>query len=149
MQLRVTAVTVAAAALGLLSGAPAQAQVRTYDHQDPARSGCWNSAHVARTGTLVRHHGHHPAGRINLWWSPRCRTNWVEVTTDSKAGGTIQLYTADRRRDVFDFRPGNNGRHWGNMLQAARTCAWGEVTVRWNSGRALQTGSGGTAKACG
>ncbi|MFI6742626.1 hypothetical protein ACIBI9_57835 [Nonomuraea sp. NPDC050451] len=104
---------------------------------------------MVRTGTLVRHHGHSAAGRIHLWWSPRCKTNWVEIKTDSKASGTIYLYTADRKRDAYDYKPGNNGRHWGNMLRANKTCAWGEVTVQWNGGRNGQTGSGGTAKACG
>ncbi|MFF4625365.1 DUF2690 domain-containing protein [Nonomuraea jabiensis] len=150
MQLRVVAIAVAAMTAVLPAGAPAYAQANAYDHQDPAESGCWNSAQVVRTGTLVRHRGHSAAGRIHLWWSPRCKTNWVEITTDAKASGTIYLYTGDRRRDAYDYKPGNNGRHWGNMLRAPRTCAWGRVTVEWNAGRRnVQTGSGGTAKACG
>ncbi|MGW4966048.1 DUF2690 domain-containing protein [Nonomuraea sp. NPDC004186] len=150
MQLRVAAIAVATMTAVLPAQAPAYAQATAYDHQDPADTGCWNSAQVVRTGTLARHQPRGAAGRIHLWWSPRCKTNWVEIRTDSKASGTIYVYTVDNRRDAYDFKPGNNGRHWGNMLRAPRTCAWGRVEVEWNPGRrSVQTGSGGTAKACG
>ncbi|WP_188191286.1 DUF2690 domain-containing protein [Nonomuraea sp. SYSU D8015] len=151
MKLRVAATAVgAAAAMALVAGSPAHAQAaHRYDHKDPYRSGCGNSARVVETADIKsRIHGE--VGTIKLMWSGKCKTNWVEIRTAKSATGTIRLYTGKGRTtkvakiDTFSFKKGNGGRHWGNMLYANNVCAWGSVSVQWNGGRGGQNGSGMT-----
>jgi hypothetical protein len=140
---------IAVGAVTLLAGSPAQAQaaLKPYDHQDPYRSGCGNSARVVKTAAIKsRIHGE--VGTIKLMWSGRCQTNWTEVKTASSARGTINVYTADGRHNRFSFKAGNGGRHWGDMLSAKDMCAWGSVSIQWNGGNGGQNGQGTTGKAC-
>ncbi|MFI6733952.1 DUF2690 domain-containing protein [Nonomuraea sp. NPDC050451] len=147
MKLRVTATVVGAVAAVLLAGGPANAQAKPYDHQDPAKSGCWNSAKVVRSA-VIKSRLEPNVGTIKLWWSGKCKTNWVEIRTASSATGTISVYAKDGRYDQFRFKAGNKGRHWGNMIWANNMCAWGSASIQWNGGRGGQNGSGTTGKAC-
>ncbi|MEV0348810.1 DUF2690 domain-containing protein [Nonomuraea sp. NPDC050680] len=150
MKLRVTAIAVGAVAAALLTISPASAQAtaKPYDHKDPYTTGCGNSAKIVKTGSITsRANG--KVGTIQLWWSGRCKTNWIEIRTATSASGSINVYTADGRYDRFAFKKGNGGRHWGNMLWANNMCAWGGASVQWNGGRGGQNGAGTTAKACG
>ncbi|MCA2225529.1 DUF2690 domain-containing protein [Nonomuraea aurantiaca] len=150
MKFRVTAIAVGAVAAALLTISPASAQAagrNYYDHKDPYTTGCGNAAKVVRTGSLSnRIDG--KVGTIQLWWSGRCKTNWIEIRTASSAHGTISVYT-DKGYDRFSFKQGNGGRHWGNMMYGNNMCAWGSASVVFGSGRGGQNGSGGTTKACG
>ncbi|MEV0233180.1 DUF2690 domain-containing protein [Nonomuraea sp. NPDC050786] len=146
MKLRVAAAAVGAMAAVLLAGTPANAQAKPYDHQDPAKSGCWSSAKVVRTADIKMRR--ESVGTIKLWWSFKCKTNWVEIRTSSTATGTISVYAGDGRSDTFSFKAGNKGRHWGNMVWAENMCAYGKASVRWNGGRGGQIGNGSTTKAC-
>ncbi|MCK2221136.1 YjfA family protein [Actinomadura sp. ATCC 31491] len=150
MKLRVVATAVGAAAVTLLAGSPAVAQaaaLKPYDHKDPYRSGCGNSARAVRTAPInSRANGR--VGTIKLMWSGKCKTNWTEITTATSASGMISVYR-NGASDTFHFKKGNGGRHWGNMLYANNVCAWGSATVQWNGGRGGQNGSGSTGKACG
>ncbi|MER6514658.1 DUF2690 domain-containing protein [Nonomuraea sp. NPDC001636] len=149
MRVRVvaTAIGALAAALVAVSPASAQAAAKPYDHQDPYKSGCGNSARVVKTAAInSRING--KVGTIKLMWSGKCKTNWTEISTASSATGSINIYTADGRSDRFAFHAGNGGRHWGNMLWANNMCAWGGAAVQWNGGRGGQNGSGSTSKAC-
>jgi hypothetical protein len=132
----VTAIAVGAVAAALLTISPASAQAagrNYYDHKDPYTTGCGIDGKV---------------GTIQLWWSGRCKTNWIEIRTASSAHGTISVYT-DKGYDRFSFKQGNGGRHWGNMMYGNNMCAWGSASVVFGSGRGGQNGSGGTTKACG
>lgn len=134
-------------ALVLLSPTAAQAAAKPYDHQDPYRSGCGNSARVVKTAAITsRANGR--VGTVKLMWSGRCQTNWIEINTVTSGSGQISLHTADGRSDTFRYRAGNRGRHWGDMLWAKDMCAWGSATVQWNGGRGGQNGYGTTPKAC-
>ncbi|MEW9547131.1 DUF2690 domain-containing protein [Nonomuraea sp. NPDC050783] len=147
MKLRVVATAVGAAAVTLLAGSPAHAAMKPYDHKDPYRSGCGNSARVVRTAAITsRANG--KVGTVKLMWSGKCKTNWVEISTGTSMSGTINVYTADGRYDAFSFKKGNGGRHWGDMLWANNMCAWGGASVQWNGGRGGQNGAGTTGKAC-
>ncbi|MEV1170195.1 DUF2690 domain-containing protein [Nonomuraea sp. NPDC049784] len=148
MKLRVAATAVGALAAALLAVAPANAQAKPhpYDHQDPAKSGCWNSAKVVRTADIKSRV--EKVGTIKLWWSFKCKTNWVEIRSSSSATGTISVYAADKRYDQFRFKAGNKGRHWGNMVEANNMCAYGTVSLQWNGGRGGQNASGSTTRAC-
>ncbi|MFD1542115.1 DUF2690 domain-containing protein [Nonomuraea guangzhouensis] len=152
MKLRVTAIAVGAAAAALLTVAPVSAQAAApkhyfYDHKDPYTTGCGNAAQVVRTGSLSnRVDGR--VGTVQLWWSSKCKTNWIEIRTAASAHGTISVYTDDRY-DRFSFKQGNGGRHWGNMLYGNDMCAWGSASVVFGSGRGGQNGAGTTPKACG
>lgn len=148
MKFRVAATAMGAVAAVLLAGSPASAQAKPYDHQDPAKSGCWNAAKVVRSAK-INSRANGQVGTIRLWWSGRCKTNWIEVRTATSASGTINVYAADGRYDRFSFKKGNKGRHWGNMIWANNMCAWGSASVQWNGGRGGQNGSGTTSKACG
>ncbi|GAA3241703.1 DUF2690 domain-containing protein [Nonomuraea helvata] len=146
MKLRVAAAAAGAMAAVLLAGTPANAQAKPYDHQDPAKSGCWNAAKVVRTADIKMRR--ESVGTIKLWWSFKCKTNWVEIRTSSAATGTISVFAGDGRNDKFSFKAGNKGKHWGNMIWANNMCAYGQASVRWNGGRGGQYGSGSTTKAC-
>ncbi|MEV6031977.1 DUF2690 domain-containing protein [Nonomuraea sp. NPDC052116] len=147
MKLRVVATAVGALAAVLLAGGPANAQAKPYDHQDPAKSGCWNSAKVVRTAPIKgRVDGE--VGTIKLWWSFKCKTNWVEVRVPTSGSGIITVTAKDGRYDQFRYKKGNKGRHWGNMIWANNMCAWGSASVQWNGGRGGQNGAGTTGKAC-
>lgn len=150
MKFRVTAIAVGAVAAALLTVSPVSAQTtaKPYDHQDPYKSGCGNSAKIVKTGSInSRLDG--KVGTIQLWWSGRCKTNWVEIKTATSAHGTISVYTGDGRYDQFSFKKGNGGRHWGNMLWANNMCAWGGAGIQWGTGQGGQNGAGTTPKACG
>jgi len=150
VKFRVTAIAVGAVAAALLTVSPASAQAtaKPYDHQDPYKSGCGNSAKIVKTGSISsRLDG--KVGTIQLWWSGRCKTNWIEIKTATSAHGSINVYTADGRYDRFAFKKGNGGRHWGNMLWANNMCAWGGASIQWGTGQGGQNGAGTTPKACG
>ena len=143
MRFRAT-VTVAAAAVGaaLLTAAPAHAS--SYDHKDPYKSGCGNSAYPVRTAAM-KFNGT-KVGKIQLMWSPRCRTNWTEIRVPSGQSGTIWVETK-KKRDTFHYKAGNGGRHWGDMLTANGVCAWGSAAGNGkNSG---DSSNGKTTRACG
>ncbi|MER6943249.1 DUF2690 domain-containing protein [Nonomuraea sp. NPDC000554] len=146
MKFRVAATAIGAIAAALLATSPAQAAARGYDHQDPYKSGCGNSARVVRTADL--HNGADVVGTIQLMWSGKCKTNWVEIKTSERAHGTISVFTQDDRSDQFSYRAGNGGRHWGNMLRANNMCAWGQASAMWGGGQGHQNASGHTTKAC-
>ena len=149
MKFRVTAIAVGAVAAALLTVSPASAQTaaKPYDHQDPYKSGCGNSAKIVKTGSInSRLDG--KVGTIQLWWSGRCKTNWIEIKTATSAHGSINVYTADGRYDRFAFKKGNGGRHWGNMLWGNNMCAWGGASIQWGTGQGGQNGAGSTPKAC-
>ncbi|MEV1246879.1 DUF2690 domain-containing protein [Nonomuraea sp. NPDC050022] len=150
MKFRVTAIAVGAVAAALLTISPASAQAtaKPYDHKDPYQTGCGNSAKIVKTGS-INSRANGKVGTIQLWWSGRCKTNWIEIKTATSASGSISVYTEDGRYDRFAFKKGNGGRHWGNMLSANNMCAWGGASVQWNGGRGGQNGAGSTAKACG
>ncbi|MEU6790448.1 DUF2690 domain-containing protein [Nonomuraea wenchangensis] len=149
MKLRVAATAIGAAAVTILAGSPAHAQaaLKPYDHQDPYRSGCGNSARVVRTAA-IKTRFNDKVGTVKLMWSGKCKTNWTEITTMSSASGTIRVYR-NGAYNTFQFKKGNGGRHWGNMLYANNVCAWGSASIQWNGGRGGQTGTGTTSKACG
>ncbi|MEV0382210.1 DUF2690 domain-containing protein [Nonomuraea sp. NPDC050643] len=147
MKRRVVAVVLGAATLLAGSPANAQAALKPYDHKDPYKSGCGNSARTVRTAT-INSKANGQVGTIKLMWSGKCKTNWIEVSTATSARGTISVYAADGRYDRFSFKPGNKGRHWGNMIWANNMCAWGGVSVQWNGGKGGQNGAGTTSKAC-
>ncbi|MGW0801731.1 DUF2690 domain-containing protein [Nonomuraea sp. NPDC002799] len=150
MKRRVAITAIGAVAVALLAGSPAHAQTsgkRFYDHKDPYKAGCGNSASVVRQGAIKsRIDGQ--VGTIKLWWSGKCKTNWIEIKTATSVTGSITVRTQDGRADTFNFKAGNGGRHWGNMLEANNICAWGSTYVRWNGGRGGQYGTGSTPKAC-
>ncbi|MFG1703585.1 DUF2690 domain-containing protein [Nonomuraea sp. M3C6] len=147
MKLRVVATVIGAAAVALVAGSPAQAAAKPYDHKDPYKTGCGNSARVVKTAK-VNSRVDGELGTIKLMWSGRCKTNWVEVKVGSTMRGTISVYAADGRYDQFRFKAGNGGRHWGDMVWANNMCAWGGVSVQWGSGAGGQNGAGTTRKAC-
>ncbi|MEQ4715395.1 DUF2690 domain-containing protein [Nonomuraea sp. B19D2] len=149
MKLRVVATTVSAMAAVALAVAPANAQAKPhpYDHQDPAKSGCWNSAKVVRTAD-IKSRLEPTVGTIKLWWSFKCKTNWVEIRTAASATGSISVYAKDGRSDTYRFSKGNKGQHWGNMIEADNMCAWGSASIQWHGGRGGQNGQGTTGKAC-
>ncbi|NRQ36170.1 DUF2690 domain-containing protein [Nonomuraea sp. NN258] len=149
MKVRVAASVIGAVATAVLAVTPvsAQAAAKPYDHQDPYKSGCGNSARVVKTAA-IKSKINGKVGTIKLMWSGRCKTNWIEISTASSVSGSINLYTADGRHDRFAFRKGNGGRHWGNMLWANNMCAWGGAAVQWGGGNGGQYGSGTTGKAC-
>jgi hypothetical protein len=145
VRIRTAATLIVSLGLALVTAAPAHAH--DYDHKDPYRTGCGDSARAVRTGT-IKSVVDGAVGTIKLMWSTRCKTNWTEITTSSDAAGTIQVLTY-RGSDKSTFKPGNGGRHWGNMMYANNTCAWGSVYVSWNGGRGGQKGTGATSKSCG
>ncbi|MEU0566266.1 DUF2690 domain-containing protein [Nonomuraea sp. NPDC005983] len=147
MKFRVTATAVGAIAAALLATSPAQAAAKPYDHKDPYKTGCGNSARAVRTG-IMKSRIEPNIGTIKLMWSGTCKTNWIEIKTMTAGYGTINVYTQDGREDRFSYRAGNGGRHWGNMLYGNDMCAWGSASVSWNGGMGGQSGSGGTPKAC-
>ncbi|MDX3104761.1 DUF2690 domain-containing protein [Nonomuraea angiospora] len=150
MKLRVAATVLGAMAMALFAISPAQAAAKPYDHKDPYRTGCGNQAWAVKTGKIISQ-ANGRVGTIKLMWSSKCKTNWIEIKLTSKpasmARGIIHVRTIDARHDSFSFKPGNQGRHWGNMLYAKNICAWGTTTVRWNGGRGAQKASG-SAGAC-
>ncbi|MEO3798783.1 DUF2690 domain-containing protein [Nonomuraea sp. B1E8] len=142
-------VTGAVAAAALFAGSPANAQAaKPYDHQDPYKSGCGNSARAVKTAK-IKSRAHGTIGTIKLMWSGRCKTNWTEIKVGASMSGTIKVYARDGRYDTFSYKAGNGGRHWGDMIWANNMCAWGSATAQWGGGRGGQNGSGTTAKACG
>ncbi|MFG1698400.1 DUF2690 domain-containing protein [Nonomuraea sp. NPDC049309] len=146
MKRRVLAVALGAAVL--LAGSPAHAALKPYDHQDPYKTHCGNYARAVRTGNITsRAHG--TVGTIKLMWSSKCQTNWTEIKVGTTMVGTIHVYTADGRHNSFNFKAGNGGRHWGDMLYGKDMCAWGSASVQWGGGRGGQNASGSTSKACG
>ncbi|MFB4282730.1 DUF2690 domain-containing protein [Nonomuraea sp. MTCD27] len=147
MKRRVAAIAIGA--MTLLAGSPAHAQaaLKPYDHQDPYRSGCGNSARAVKSAT-IKSRAHGQVGTIKLMWSGRCKTNWIEIRTGTSMRGSISVYAADGRYDTFRFKAGNGGRHWGDMLWANNMCAWGSASVQWGGGNGGQNGSGTTGKAC-
>ncbi|WP_433512390.1 DUF2690 domain-containing protein [Nonomuraea sp. CA-143628] len=146
MKFRVTAIAVGAVAAALLTITPASAQAAGYNHKDPYKTGCGNAAKVVRTAPLKSRVD--TVGTIQLWWSGKCKTNWVEIKTASSGHGVINVYT-DKGSDRFSFKAGNGGRHWGNMMNGNNMCAWGSASVVFGSGQGGQNGSGSTTKACG
>lgn len=153
MKIRIVATALGAMAAALMVASPAGAQTAAnrLDHKDPYQTGCGNSAYeVTRARSTINSRMDGKVGTIKLMWSPKCKTNWIEINTITNGSGHITVRTADGREDVFRYRAGNNGRHWGNMLYANNMCAWGSATVQWNGGRGGQNGQGGTdpKKAC-
>ncbi|WP_219463235.1 DUF2690 domain-containing protein [Nonomuraea rhizosphaerae] len=148
MKFRVTAVALGAAAAALLAASPAAAQTTAskYDHKDPYKSGCAGSSWVVKTGK-IKSRANGTVGTIQLWWSAKCKTNWVRVKVPTNAWGSINVYS-NKKYDRFVFKKGNGGTHWGNMIEANNVCAWGGAAIQWGNGRGGQNGQGSTAKAC-
>lgn len=130
MKLRVAATAIGAAAVALIASSPASAQTLShYDHKDPYKTGCASGARVVETATINRR-GYGSVGSLKLWWSSKCKTNWIEARTPRAATGTIFVRAADGRRDSFTFKSGRT-RHWGNMIMANNMCAWGGASIQW------------------
>jgi hypothetical protein len=148
VKFRVTTVALSAVAT-LLAVAPASAQAAPskYDHKDPYKSGCASTSWVVKRGT-VKSRIDGTVGKMELWWSSKCKTNWVRIKVPTSAWGSISVYS-DKKYDRFSFKKGNGGTHWGNMIEANNTCAWGGASIQWGSGRGGQNGQGTTPKACG
>ncbi|MFF0307597.1 DUF2690 domain-containing protein [Streptosporangium sp. NPDC004379] len=145
MRIRTVATALAVAGVTLVAAAPANAQ-SYYDHKDPYRTGCGNTARVVKKADITsRANG--TVGTVRLMWSSRCKTNWTEISVSSTARGSVRVYT-NRSSDTFRFKAGNHGRHWGNMLRAPGVCAWGAASIQWGTGAGGQNGAGVTAKAC-
>ncbi|TDC06786.1 DUF2690 domain-containing protein [Nonomuraea longispora] len=148
VKLRVVAVvTGAVTAAALFAGSPANAQAKPYDHQDPYKSGCGNSARVVKSAK-IKSRANGTVGTIKLMWSGKCKTNWTEIKVGTTMSGTISVYARDGRSDSFTYKAGNGGRHWGDMIWANNMCAWGSASVKWGGGRGGQNGSGTTGQAC-
>lgn len=145
MKIRVVVTAVASIGLALFTATPANAHA--YDHKDPYSKGCGNSARAVRSAP-IKSVANGEVGTVKLMWSSKCKTNWTEITTATSARGTVTVYT-DRGYDRFSFKPGNGGRHWGNMMYAPGICAHAVAHVSWGGGNGGQNGSGATRKACG
>ncbi|NUW30079.1 DUF2690 domain-containing protein [Nonomuraea sp. SMC257] len=150
MKLRAVVTAVGAVAAAVVVMSPAQAataQARGYDHKDPYQTGCGNSARAVRTGNInSRLEG--KIGTVKLMYSFSCKTNWIEINTITAGYGSITVQNARGTIDTFQFRKGNGGRHWGNMVNGNNMCAWGSASVKWGSGMGGQVGTGGTGQAC-
>ncbi|MFI7231020.1 DUF2690 domain-containing protein [Nonomuraea angiospora] len=130
-----------------VAGTAGPASAHPYDGQDPYRSGCAKSkVNTGKKASLKNEVGDH-LGTIRLFYSRHCGTNWGEVSVATGSSGTITVYTSTKSRS-FNYRPGNGGHHWGNMVHApGGICAKAMGTVTAGAGRANK-GSGTTAKAC-
>ncbi|MEV0150868.1 MULTISPECIES: DUF2690 domain-containing protein [unclassified Nonomuraea] len=148
MKLRAVVTAVGALATALIVTSPAQAASASgYDHKDPYQTGCGNSARAVRTANInSRLDG--KIGTIKLMYSFRCKTNWIEINTITAGYGSITVRNAKGAVDTFQYKKGNGGRHWGNMVNGNNICAWGSASVAWGSGMGGQRGSGATGQAC-
>lgn len=73
-----TAVAVLALGVGALVGAPA-ANAAGYEGTDPDATGCSTGAYVVTSWNMVNLRYGQVQGRVELVYSPKCSTNWVNV----------------------------------------------------------------------
>ncbi|NRQ33706.1 DUF2690 domain-containing protein [Nonomuraea sp. NN258] len=134
----------AGAALGALALLVSPAYAHAYDHKDPYATNCDEGA-SKRLTVPIKNSGGEQLGTLYLYWSAKCKTNWVQIKVSSRATGVIRIWTEDGRSDSFTYKAGNNGWHWGNMLWAPGICVWGTATANQGSGSANQ-GKGATGR---
>jgi hypothetical protein len=96
---------------------------RGCDNRDPAQTGCSSGSTVADAVNTRQ-------GRMELRWSPACRTNWVRITGFTGDTQRIDINVWQRStgitvRYLADPSPGT---HWGNMVYSPG-CAKGTVTT--------------------
>jgi hypothetical protein len=141
------AAAAALATAGLAAVAAPTASAASLDGKDPYTTGCNGGSYSVKSASIKNELGD-SLGTVYLYWSPSCKTNWTEARVSSIGTGSVNVYTDDGRSALFNYKAGNGGHHWGNMLYAPGICAWGQATVNNGTGR-LNHGSGSTARACG
>ena len=148
MKIHTVALVVSVAAISTVAITAGPANAHPYDGKDPYKSGCANTkVNTGKKASLKNEVGD-SLGTIRLYYSRHCGTNWGEVSVAKSGSGTITVFTSKKNRS-FNYRPGNGGHHWGDMVYApSGICAKAAATVTTGIGRARK-GSGTTEKACG
>ncbi|WP_327087335.1 YjfA family protein [Nonomuraea sp. NBC_01738] len=145
MKFKVVAIAAATLAVAALTASPAGAATagHPYDGKDPYTAKCSSGSYAVRSASTR-------AGTIKLMWSPRCGTNWTEIWVSPRKAGSIWVkrsggkygYAVER----FGYKAGRS-HHWGNMVYANNTCAWGSASVGLPQQGDVQVLD--TTKACG
>lgn len=148
MKIRVAAVAVSVAAISSVMMTAGPASAHSYDGKDPYSSGCAKSkVYTGKKASLKNELGD-ILGTVKLFYSRRCGTNWGEIAVAKNSVGNITVSTS-KKSISFNYRAGNGGRHWGNMVYApSGTCAWARGSVNNGAGR-LNHAAATTGKACG
>jgi hypothetical protein len=99
------------------------------DNKDPVGTGCARGARsVAHQDTGM--------GRFELYWSPSCQTNWVQINNYKGGGDYLKFIVADLDRPfrghVYTATT-RAGLHYGDMVWSpGRNCAEGHADWKSN-----------------
>lgn len=84
------------------------ASAHSLDGQSPVSSGCANDAYTAKSGRLWNGSSYHSTARIELRYSPRCRTVWARISGAGVGGIGRVIRRSDDRRMTCQISSGTS-----------------------------------------
>lgn len=97
--------------------------------KDPSDTGCWNSsAYRAASAPIKIANG--TVGRVDLWYSPTCGTNWAQVWTYYPATMTAEAAYVERMSDAhYEYWYTSDNGTWTDQVYAPKVQACAQGTI--------------------
>jgi len=146
--------------VGILAEAPTASAIQTpgggdggygcsgygCDHQDPYATDCYLGAYIVGSSDMYELFA--PIGRVDLWYSPGCGTNWAEVDNIG-LNGTATYRATIWRGSTSDTYQSQVSGTYTNMLYAPKVVACADGSMSYYDSWTGTTHGPFTAQFCG